>query len=749
MVMRRLAVLVVSGALLLPAPAAVAAPERPSERGITVAAVVATPSGRYVVRREPAASAALALRRAAEMRAQPGVVDAGLDVAVQAAADPQQPSQWGLTAVRAPQVWPTASARGQVVAVIDSGVDLDHPDLAGVLLPGYDVVDGDTVADDVNGHGTHVAGIVGAVAGNGVGGAGVAQGVRVLPVRVLGRDGGGSGADVAAGIRWAVDRGATVLNLSLGSPDDSSLLSNAVSYALDKGVTVVAAAGNEGSAAPMWPAAQPGVLAVGAVAEDGTLATFSNRGPHVSLVAPGVGIVSTLPGGQYGSMSGTSMATPFVAGAAAVLRTSSTPSEVAQRLTSTAVDAGPPGRDDSYGHGRLDLFAAATAGSVVRGPRSAYVPVRPVRILDTRNGYSPLASPKGRVRAGQALTLQVAGTGAVPAEATAVVLNVTAVEAASDTHVTVYPAGAPAPTASNLNLQAGETVPNLVTVKTGDDGSIVLRNSAGAVDLVADLAGYYVPEASGGLGFQPLVPRRVLDTRAGYAPLTSPKGRVPSGAALDVVLAGAHGVPADAAAVVLNLTGVAPSAATHVTAYPSPSTATVPDVSTLNLAAGATAANLAVVPVGEQGKVRFRNHIGDVDLVVDVVGYFSRQAPGRFVPVDPLRLLDTRNGTGAPAAPVEAGRSLALAVAGRRGLPDSALAAVLNTTGVSPTSATHVTVYPDGTVAPNASALNLDAGDVRANAVVATLGGTSGAVRLRNQAGAVHLVADLSGWFEP
>ena len=344
--------------------------------GSTSAAAAATPSaeaavGLTVVTRSPhglvfrteRVAASQARGRALRWRQSAGVVAADLDHRIQVSADPLQSEQWGLTALRADEVQAAGDASGQVIAVIDSGVDASHPDLAGVVLSGSDLVDGGDGRTDPNGHGTHVAGIAAALAGNGVGGAGLAKGARVLPVRVIGADGSGTDSAAARGLVWAADHGATVANLSFGGPERSSVMDAAVRYALGKGVSVVAAAGNEGLAGDpvMWPAANSGVVAVAAVDRSGLRPGWSGTGSHLALSAPGVGILSTVPGGGYSTWSGTSMATPFVAGAVALLQRAQPgldPAGVRARLTSTADDLGPAGFDPQYGYGMLNLAAA-------------------------------------------------------------------------------------------------------------------------------------------------------------------------------------------------------------------------------------------------------------------------------------------------------------------------------------------------------------------------------------------------------
>jgi type VII secretion-associated serine protease mycosin len=279
--------------------------------------------------------------------------------------DTYRGQQWALDTLQAETAWSLHRATGQVVAVLDTGVDATHPDLAGRVLPGNDFVaaggDGRT---DPQGHGTHVAGIIAAVAGDHRGIAGLADGADILPVRVLDATGSGWASDAANGIVWAVDHGAGVLNLSLTGADDATLAA-AVSYAQSRNVVVVAAAGNDrNSGDPAeYPAAYPGVAAVAAT--DATMASagFSETGADVKLAAPGVAILSTYPValGSFASMSGTSMAAPYVAAAAALVRAAApqlNATAVLEDLYRTADDLGQPGRDDEFGAGLVDPVAA-------------------------------------------------------------------------------------------------------------------------------------------------------------------------------------------------------------------------------------------------------------------------------------------------------------------------------------------------------------------------------------------------------
>lgn len=275
--------------------------------------------------------------------------------------DPNWNFQYGLINIRAPQGWDYSTGSNAVtIAIIDSGVDLGHADLAAKIVPGYDFVNGDSIAQDDNGHGTHVAGIAAASGNNGIGIAGVSWGARIMPIKVLNAAGGGSFADVAAGIIWATDNGAQVINLSLGGASSSVVLQDAVNYAYGKGVVLVAAAGNTGTGMILYPARYANVIAVGAVDITNSHAGFSNFGPELDIVAPGASIYSTVIGG-YDYKSGTSMAAPYVSGVAAILRgypAGYSPSAIALEIESSALDLGAPGLDSFYGYGLIQMDRA-------------------------------------------------------------------------------------------------------------------------------------------------------------------------------------------------------------------------------------------------------------------------------------------------------------------------------------------------------------------------------------------------------
>jgi hypothetical protein len=295
-----------------------------------------------------------------------GVIEPAIDPALQ----PDDPyyvhgDDWGLPLIGAPAAWETSTGvGGPIVAVVDTGVDAGHADLGGRVLPGIDLVNGDTDASDDNGHGTHVAGILAATGDNALGGAGVCWGCRILPVKVLGASGSGAYSTLASGITWAADHGAKVINMSLGGYATSTTLGAAVAYAQSHGSVVVAAAGNDGVSTRFYPAAYPGVVAVGAATSAGSMIDFSNRGTDWVDVSAGACSMSTWPGGTYRNLCGTSMATPFVSGSLGLLLAAAPSVTPADGVAALEATAGPQTRDGTaYGLIHLDEALLALLGS--------------------------------------------------------------------------------------------------------------------------------------------------------------------------------------------------------------------------------------------------------------------------------------------------------------------------------------------------------------------------------------------------
>jgi hypothetical protein len=395
------------------------------------------------------------------------------------------------------------------------------------------------------------------------------------------------------------------------------------------------------------------------------------------------------------------------------------------------------------------LMCAATTVALADSPRSSastdqsnpsktseelFEPVVPSRVLDTREG---MGAPKSKRAAGSTLQLKVTGGAAKVADnAAAVVVNVTGVDPDTNGFVTVWPCGSDRPTASNLNLRAGQTIPNLVISEVGANGTICLYNHT-ATHLVADITGWYPAAAT----FEPVVPSRVLDTREGMG---APKSKRAAGSTLQLkVTGGAAKVADNAAAVVVNVTGVDPDTNGFVTVWPCGSDR--PTASNLNLRAGQTIPNLVISEVGANGTICLYNHTA-THLVADITGWYP--AAATFEPVVPSRVLDTREGMGAPKSKRAAGSTLQLKVTGGAAkVADNAAAVVVNVTGVDPDTNGFVTVWPCGSDRPTASNLNLRAGQTIPNLVISEVG-ANGTICLYNHT-ATHLVADITGWFPP
>lgn len=275
--------------------------------------------------------------------------------------------QWNLPEIATERGWNvTRGKQDIIVAVVDTGVQLDHPDLKGRLVKGTNIVDPSAQPEDDVGHGTHVAGIIAAEVNNNEGVAGMTWYTKVMPVKALDNSGAGTTYSVAEGIIWAADHGANVINLSLGNYAEAQFLHDAIKYAHGKGVLVVAASGNDNTDRPGYPAAYPEVVAVGATGSDELRAPYSNYGDYIDVAAPGTSIASTYPGSRYAALSGTSMATPHVSALASLMLAADgglTNDRIAELLGKTAKDLGAAGKDAEFGYGQIDVRAAVEAAA--------------------------------------------------------------------------------------------------------------------------------------------------------------------------------------------------------------------------------------------------------------------------------------------------------------------------------------------------------------------------------------------------
>ncbi|MGY5009612.1 PKD domain-containing protein [Streptomyces sp. 900105755] len=374
----------------------------------------------------------------------------------------------------------------------------------------------------------------------------------------------------------------------------------------------------------------------------------------------------------------------------------------------------------------------------------AYVAVSPKRILDTRNGTG---AAKRKVGPGGVVRLKVLGVGGVPASGvTAVTMNVTDADATTSSYVTVYPYGSSRPTASNLDFTAGRTNPNLVTVRVGVGGYVDLYNAHGSVDLIADVQGYFSikPNTSDNRmsDLAPVTPTRVLDTRNGTG---AAKGAVAPGSTTTITLPKEGQGPATTGAV-LDVTVTGGTSSGVVTVY----CGSRPSTSNLNYRAGQTVSNLVVTKVCTGGKVEIYNAGGHVNLSADLQGLYVYAVDGTsplgrpFVPANPTRVLDTRNGTGALVGPLGANSTLTVRVAGVHGVPADATAVLVNLTGVTPTSGTHLTAYGAGSL-PNVCDDSLSTGETRPVLAVIPVD-ANGNIHIHNANGSVNVVADLEGY---
>ncbi|CAG0966814.1 serine protease [Planctomycetaceae bacterium] len=279
--------------------------------------------------------------------------------------DPSFASQWHLPKIAAPAGWDISTGSSTVdIAIIDTGIDPSHPDLAGKLLPGYNFVTNTTDTHDVYGHGTKVAGSAAAMVNNAVGVSGVAWQNPILPLAVTDSTGIASYSRIASAITYAVDHGARIINISFAGPTNSTTMQSAIDYAWNKGAIIFAGAGNSATNAPYYPAACNHVVAVAATTSSDTLASFSNYGNWITVAAPGYSILTTTNGGGYGSVSGTSFSGPITAGLGAlILSVNPTLSnaQVVDIITKNTDDIGAPGFDPSFGNGRINVLKSLTA----------------------------------------------------------------------------------------------------------------------------------------------------------------------------------------------------------------------------------------------------------------------------------------------------------------------------------------------------------------------------------------------------
>jgi thermitase len=296
------------------------------------------------------------------LRADGHIKFAEVDQQIPPALTPNDPSYsqgWHLPKIGAPSAWDASVGEGVTIAILDSGVDPTHPDLAASLVPGYNAFDKNADTRDVYGHGTRTAGAAAMIGNNLVGGTGVAFKSKIMPIRITDTSGMGYFSSMATGLVWAADNGARVASISFRAVCGSSTVLNAAQYMRSKGGVVVGSAGNTGAEEPIAP--HDAMTCVSAVDSSDSKASWSSYGAYVDVAAPGVGIYTTSNGGGYGAVSGTSFSAPITGGVYALMMAANrglSPSELDAALFSSAVDLGADGKDVFYGYGRVDAAAA-------------------------------------------------------------------------------------------------------------------------------------------------------------------------------------------------------------------------------------------------------------------------------------------------------------------------------------------------------------------------------------------------------
>ncbi len=280
----------------------------------------------------------------------------------QTVTDPAFGNSWALPKIQAPTAWQTATGDGVTIAILDTGVNSNHPDLAANIVPGWNIYNNNADTTDIHGHGTQVAGSAAAVANNGIGSVGVAWNARIMPIRISDPNAYAYFSAMASGIRWAADNGAKIANISYHGAAGSLAVQSAANYMRSKGGIVVVSAGN--TSGYIDYAASDSLLVVSATGNNDARASWSSYGPSVDLAAPGVSIYTTTRNGGYSNASGTSFSSPIVAATAALMLSANPdlkPADIDQILKTTALDLGNPGYDQYYGHGRINAADAVNA----------------------------------------------------------------------------------------------------------------------------------------------------------------------------------------------------------------------------------------------------------------------------------------------------------------------------------------------------------------------------------------------------
>lgn len=628
---------------------------------------------------------------------------------------------------------------GVRVYVVDDGIYREHPDFTGRVVSGYFDTAFPSDSDlSCSSHGSHVAGTVGGQR------SGVAKQATLVPIRVLDCRGRASTGQVVLAIDWILanhpPNSPGVVNMSFGG-QPNAVLDSQVNRLIDAGITVIASAGNDGTdACGSSPARVARAITVGATSSNDARASFSNFGSCIDIWAPGVAISSVATPSGFRSSSGTSMAAPHAAGAAALLL-SANPALRPAELMSLLRSAATPGVVTAAGTGspRHLLFVGAANSNPPPPPGpdpvpptpppppsvspvsfdpadTAYAPINPARIVDTRSS--------GKVAAGREVLVVDLSSSLVPTDTRAVALNVTVVDPDAAGFVSLVPCSQGVPTTSNVNfVGGGGATPNAVVTPIPAGGRLCAFTSS-ASHLIIDLVGMFRAESS----LTTLQPRRALDTRG----QTRIPRLQPTPIPLDRI------VGTEVGAVLLNVTAINPQSDGYLSIIDcaaAPPPGVEPSASNLNYRAGQTIANLVVASSANACVVSSSS----TDVLVDVFGSFPRSSEYRSI--NPQRLADTR-GANQPSA----GSVTQVTVNGRAGVSASTRAAVVNVTAVGPAADGFVTVYGCGSPRPNASTVNFRRGVDRPNAAIVELDAT-GRICLYTSA-PTHLIVDIGGRIE-
>jgi hypothetical protein len=443
---------------------------------------------------------------------------------------------------------------------------------------------------------------------------------------------------------------------------------------------------------------------------------------------------------------GTSASAPHAA-AIAALQTQKqpcrTPAQYLAAQRSSAATFGSFTVKD-YGSGRVTATTAITGLTVCNPPVAAgYHPLTPSRILDSR---TPNGGWNAKLVAGAPRNLQVTDRAPsnIPSNASAVVMNVTVTDSTDGSFLKIWPTGTLSPNVSNLNFNAGQTIPNLVTVRLGTGGKVDIATAVGSTNVVADVVGYVDNGTGPGDRFTGIAPVRLLDSRGTNGGWNSQP--LPAGTTRDLTVRPTGAVPAGATGIIANVTVVGATNQSFLRVWPSGEAE--PGVSNLNFLPGQIIPNLVMVKIGTNGKISFSNNTGSTHVVLDVVGYYGATG-SKFFAIDPTRVLDSRVPTGLNGKwnPGQT-RDLTLAGAPGTNVPDAADGVIANFTVTDGNAQSLITVYPSGTPLPTSSNLNFVAGEIIPNLVAVRIPANN-KISIYNDQGTVNVIADVVGYFAP